>query len=575
MSHIDDRKIPLPGGSQTVRELVLAVRSTLPSDAALDEAERALEDPSPAMITGFAAWIELVGTLRCHLKDAEILEVMALSVQGHYDGMESAAPISLIHRVAVEAGSDACAWAEMVLDSNTQPEPCPEPYRALFITAAVVLDRPGDSGLQYASNLSAADAVHTALSRASEQERARWAAKSLDLTKYANLEEGEGPRYLSMRLRRFLPWTYLLDNPTCRQTVLPAVDFIRQDPRFRTLAADFDLVFSGQPYVPVCPTEAARAARGLVQAQVQVRRDGARLPAVAYACRSRSVCMGAPLPQELVALEAWLAASPARRAEVEDLVAAALGDEYRRQPGEGPFARFDHMTGVRFLLIPGGNCTIGLSDAEVAALRSMAPQGALPPEWELLFTELNSMRPAHKVTIAPLLVSEYTLGRKTLATVLEPTKKKRPVPSKPEPGEMYDLATIVRLLEKSGFRLLSEAEWEYCIREGRSGELTPHDVTPDQTLLSRRKKSPNGFGLGRLGILPEVVADGFVGSYEGAPKDGAPRQSDGPCVVRGGAGWIFPWQGNGEWQLLLSAQRGSTVMWDDMASVRVALGVEP
>jgi hypothetical protein len=70
--------------------------------------------------------------------------------------------------------------------------------------------------------------------------------------------------------------------------------------------------------------------------------------------------------------------------------------------------------------------------------------------------------------------------------------------------------------------------------------------------------------------LPEVCSDVYVRGYA---KAGRRRSGPRSLVTRGGAAWLSPWQGAGEWQLLCNAVRGSLSGWNETAALRLALGV--
>ena len=83
----------------------------------------------------------------------------------------------------------------------------------------------------------------------------------------------------------------------------------------------------------------------------------------------------------------------------------------------------------------------------------------------------------------------------------------------------------------------------------------------------------NAFGCWGFGLQPEVCADAWHDSYDGAPNDGLPRFGNGPRVTRGGAAMLYPWQQVGEWQLLCSAVRTPSVHWEFELSVRPVLSI--
>jgi formylglycine-generating enzyme required for sulfatase activity len=118
------------------------------------------------------------------------------------------------------------------------------------------------------------------------------------------------------------------------------------------------------------------------------------------------------------------------------------------------------------------------------------------------------------------------------------------------------------LAKKSGYpyRLLSEAEWEYCARAGTSTPFaTGATISSDQANFdgsntyggsapgAYRKRTlevgsfpPNAFGLSdTAGNVAEWVQDCFTEGYGNAPADGRPSSDTAGCqrVLRGGS-WL-------------------------------------
>ncbi|MFB7322400.1 formylglycine-generating enzyme family protein [Streptomyces sp. NPDC056190] len=128
------------------------------------------------------------------------------------------------------------------------------------------------------------------------------------------------------------------------------------------------------------------------------------------------------------------------------------------------------------------------------------------------------------------------------------------------------------LLGTLPFRLPSEAEWEYAARAGTTTLTFRGDGRPDEDQVlddfadeERTAAAENAFGLAAMGSANEICVDVWIPHFTNAPVDARPRTGDGPRVVRGGGGDLYPWQGCDEWLLLLSATRDA---FQDFTAVR-------
>ncbi|MGH6815956.1 MAG: formylglycine-generating enzyme family protein [Hyphomicrobiaceae bacterium] len=212
------------------------------------------------------------------------------------------------------------------------------------------------------------------------------------------------------------------------------------------------------------------------------------------------------------------------------------------QPGAGNTEWFqDFETGPEMVVIPAGDFPMG----------SEAGEGD------------ESERPRHKVTIAkPFAVSRFAITfAEWDAAVADGGVEQKPDDQgwgcgrRPAINVSWrDATAYVAWLSKVSaktYRLLSEAEWEYCCRAGTGTPYTTGStLTTAQARFSEGNRgsagrtlevgqfAPNAWGLYDMhGNVWEWCADSWHPNYEGAPQDGSvwPGGERWMCVMRGGS----------------------------------------
>ncbi|MBC6471371.1 formylglycine-generating enzyme family protein [Actinomadura alba] len=373
---------------------------------------------------------------------------------------------------------------------------------------------------------------------------------------------------LSRRVRSVLaPWDFaaimldwllalrdLVDTPTLTAVRAGLISKARGSDRIEELITE---EASGTPRpIHSRPTPTAQQALQYLSNKRAAERRAEELgPLAERAWRQRFITVEAP---ELVSVAAWAATSERRRLQIAEAIVAALGNDFSLVGMErfgGPPIVVLSRESVRFCVVPGGSVDVGFSPEEEAEIRHAA---ARRNDWEedySVLDELDLMRPLTRVEVGPMVVAQ--------------------APSSPVPPH-----AATDELERSPLRLPSEAEWEYLARGGRSHQLTYRgpDVPDSEEWFEAVKAlgadGANTFGLYGFGFEAEACADVFHPGHDGLPADGSPRRGTGPRVTKGGAAYVYPWQGCGEWHLLLSAMRTPQTTWEYALSLRFVIGIQ-
>jgi formylglycine-generating enzyme required for sulfatase activity len=243
-----------------------------------------------------------------------------------------------------------------------------------------------------------------------------------------------------------------------------------------------------------------------------------------------------------------------RKIEIKELKSAAEPTFSDSASPSGPPKPISNSIGMKFVLIPPGEFLMGSPDSNTAAKPDEKPQ--------------------HRVRITRpffLGVTEVTQGQFKAVMGTNPSYFKMGDDHPVEEVSWMDALTFCRklsererlkppggpsgLLDVEGYRLPTEAEWEYACRAGnttrfsfgddpaRLGEFAWYRENAAPTTHRVGLKSPNGFGLYDMhGNVRELCWDNYDGMFYGHSPDVDPL---GPMqapsrVNRGGCWDDFP-----------------------------------
>ncbi len=233
--------------------------------------------------------------------------------------------------------------------------------------------------------------------------------------------------------------------------------------------------------------------------------------------------------------------------EFEVVTVDRTGQEVSREPGQAEFFEEDLGDGVvlEMVRIPAGRFVMGSPEDEKERDDDEGPQ--------------------HEVTVPEFFVGRFVVTQAQYQAVIgqNPSDFK----GKKHPVEEVSWNDAVAFCEKlsdrsgRGYRLPSEAEWEYACR---AGTTTPfhfgQTITPDLANYDgngtyaqepegqyRGETSevgsfpPNAFGLGDMhGNVWEWCSDGWHNNYEGCPTDGSSwtKNSNKKMYIQRGGSWF-------------------------------------
>ncbi|MEV1155048.1 hypothetical protein AB0J27_06530 [Micromonospora chokoriensis] len=200
-------------------------------------------------------------------------------------------------------------------------------------------------------------------------------------------------------------------------------------------------------------------------------------------------------------------------------------------------------SGVVFREVPGGAFRMGLSDAELDAVRPIERSGGVEDTIDPFLASAKDPQPAREVRVKSFLLARHPL---TVAQVRHWLPEYEDDYAEADTGTARLEGDLEGLLELLPFDLPSEAQWEYVARAGTTTLTFRGGGKPDEDQLlddfgddTRKAAGENALGLAAMGAANELCADVWIPGFNGAPSDARPRTGDGPRTVRGGAADLY------------------------------------
>jgi hypothetical protein len=360
---LDDRTI----GRATVRSLMGAMGSRVPTREALDAAVLAYDEPSPAMLEWHARWLDVIAELRAALSPIEIVQVFARAGTGAYlPGLQMTPSAEVLDVLLARDATLMEPWLEAMRSAAIAGT---IPSSLLPMAAAAAARLEGPAPLRLVDFYARPGPMRALVERATVAERAAWVETFLGVAEMVKRAGRQGAaEFVANRIERLLPVIDLCDDPASRAHVDEALAIAQRSVLDEAVA---HVRAHGRGTTPMRPTAAAEKSRAYLEDRYAVHRKGEALPAIAAATAERAVQIAGA--GELADRAAWARAGSKRRRAIVAAVDEALGADFAIEEVEGVRAVLWHApSNVRFVIVPGGAFTMGFSQKEEAIVRRAA-----------------------------------------------------------------------------------------------------------------------------------------------------------------------------------------------------------
>ncbi|MCR8842550.1 hypothetical protein NQ117_02540 [Paenibacillus sp. SC116] len=282
---------------------------------------------------------------------------------------------------------------------------------------------------------------------------------------------------------------------------------------------------------------------------------------------------------EINSLENWQNASSKRREDICNSILNKLPERFKlakpyvfKNPHNGNEIEipcfYDELYETPLNLVFGGDFIYGASAQHMESIRNICT----PNDWSMISQLIHQSKGDEHTRIAPFLMSRFPVYEWVLEENINlSNEEERPdFYSEDGPFPTYvNLQEAASFLEKTGYRMPRDCEWEYVSKELKNNvficgdEIPSRDLSDDICLTqfgdSRlNKAASNIFGIAGLAIAAYTRIGGVKNEI----------------IVRGGAAGFYPFQHPSQWAMLLTElQLPLKNMPGQLAGLRLCLDI--
>lgn len=263
--------------------------------------------------------------------------------------------------------------------------------------------------------------------------------------------------------------------------------------------------------------------------------------------------------KELDSLESWMSQTEKQQDDISERVLEKLpggfilAESFSSKLRDGKKLSlpcfYDEKHETPLILVPGGSFLYGLSSEQEESIQQLCTE----EEWAMIHPLLQDAKPSIEIHLPPFLMSRFPVFNWVAEENIDiDDSVERPDFSSDEgPFPCYLTSKEIDLfLIKSGYRMPYDWEWEFVAKGVDDNLLICGNEIPSERPLKeicitsfgnpkKNNKSSNGYGISGLAIATLTSMD----------------QEKSRVAVRGGAAGFYPFQGPGQWAMLLTSLR--------------------